>query len=132
MPNDVTHTTVVRTALGDAFRTQVGATNSKLKLYSGTKPASAQAALSSNTLIAIITGITLASAVSGVNTITASTADPGAVGGIATFFRWTTSADLVCLQGTVGVSGSDLNLNNTTIDALATVTLTNGSYTAAP
>jgi hypothetical protein len=131
MANAVTHTTVVRTALGDAFRTQVGATLSKLKIYDGTVPANAQASLSGNTLLSTITAITLGAGSSGVNTISASTADPSAVAaGTATFFRWTDNSNTVCLQGTVGTSGCDMNLNSTSIALAATVTLTSGTYTA--
>jgi hypothetical protein len=130
LANAITHTDAVRAALGDAFRTAVGATGSKLVIYSGTMPANAQAALSGNVAIATITGIALGASAAGVGTITASIADPSAVGGTASFFRWTNSAGTACLQGTVGTSGTDLVLNSVTIVATAVVTLSTGTYTA--
>lgn len=128
----VTHTTAVRTVLSDAVCAAAGAvgTNGKLIIYSGTPPANAQASLSSNIAIATITAVNFGAAASGVSTVTSSTADPAAVGGVATFFRLTTSGSTVVLQGAVATSGSDLNINNTTIAASANVSLTSGTYTA--
>lgn len=66
-------------------------------------------------------------------TLTASTADSNAVGGIASFYRRTKSdGTTVIEQGLCGTSGSDLNLNSLTIAAGANVSITSGSYTASP
>lgn len=127
----VTHVTTVRTSLADAFVAAIGA-NAKLKVYSGTPPANAQASLSGNTLIASITAITFGAAASGVSTITASTADTNAVGGVASFFRLTKSDDTVIAQGTVATSGGDATIASTTINAGAIVSLTGTNTYTAP
>lgn len=130
----VTHTTAVRVAIGDAFWGTSGqlGSSAKLKIYSGTAPANAQAALSGNTNIATITGISFGANSSGVSTITASTADSGAVGGTASFWRMTKSDDTTHSQGLCGTSGSDLNLNSLTIAAGANVSLTGTNTMTSP
>jgi hypothetical protein len=132
----ITHTTAVRTVLADAVVGASGqlATGGLLKLYNGTPPANAQAALSGNTLLSTITGIAFGAAASGVSTVSASTADSSAVGGSgASFFRLTKTDGTVILQGTAGTSGTDLILNSTTVAAGANVSLTGtNTYTASP
>ncbi len=119
----ITHTSAVRTVFGDTFVTAIGATNAKLKIYSGTPPANAQASLSGNTLLATIT--TIASGNSGGTvTFTGSSAEPSATAGTAAFFRMTTSADVVIIQGTVATSGGDATIASTTISTGNTVSLT--------
>lgn len=127
----ITHNTAARTSLADAFVAAIG-TNAKLKVYSGTPPANAAAALSGNTKIAEITGITFGAASSGVSTVTASTADSSAVGGVASFFRLTKSDDTVVAQGTVATSGGDCTIASTTINAGAIVSFTGTNTYTAP
>jgi hypothetical protein len=142
MANAVTHQNPLRKAVADLV---VGNTstadwnsgsNQKLVLYSGSMPANATAALSGNTACSTITSIvwTSPASSSGVATIASSSSDTNAVGGTVTFFRLyrTAASDPsdVILQGTVGTSGSDLNINSTVISAGATVTLSSGTYTA--
>jgi hypothetical protein len=135
MANAVTHATAVRTDLANLVignSTTWGAgPNQKLILYTGTMPANAAASLSGNTAASTITGISWGAASAGVTAIAGSTADTNAVGGAVTFFRLTKSdGTTVILQGTVGTSACDLNINNTTIPAGANVSLS-GTYTAA-
>lgn len=134
MANAITHTTAVRTVLADAVVGSAGAlgTGGKIVIYDGTPPANAQASLSSNVAGATITGVDFGAASAGVSTVSASVADGSAVGvTTATFFRLTTSANTVILQGTVGTTGCDLNLNSVTIAAGANVSLNaGGTYTA--
>lgn len=136
MANAITHTTAVRTVLADTVVGTSGQLGSgaKLKIYNGTMPTNAQTALSGNTLLATITGISFGAAASGVSTVSASTPDSAATGGTgASFFRLTTSGDIVVIQGTAGTSGVDLTLNSTTIAAGANVSLTGtNTYTASP
>jgi hypothetical protein len=130
----ITHKVAVRTVLADAVcNSSTGqlAANGKIIIYSGTPPANADAALSGNVAIATITGLNFGAAASGVSTVSSSTADPGAVGGTAAFFRITTTGGTVVLQGACATSASDLNLNSLTIAAGATVSLNaGGTYTA--
>jgi hypothetical protein len=131
----ITHTTAVRVVLGDTLWGTAGQLGSgaKLKLYNGTPPANAQAALSGNTLLATITGISFGANASGVSTITASTADAAATGGSgASFFRLTKSDDTVHSQGTIGTSAADFIINSTTVAAGANVSLTGTNTMTSP
>lgn len=126
-------TTAVKNARADAISTQVGS-NGKIRIYSGTVPADANAALSSNTLLAeLACSTTFAAGASGgvltVNTITQDTSADAT--GTATFFRVLKSDNTVILQGAVGTSGSELNLNTTSISAGAAVSITAFTLTEA-
>jgi threonine dehydrogenase-like Zn-dependent dehydrogenase len=84
-----------------------------VRIYSGTAPANADAALSGNTLLAQATlnATAFGAAASGVATATAITADSSAdATGTPTFFRLLTSGGTVVYQGTAGASGQELNL----------------------
>jgi hypothetical protein len=103
------------TALVDA-----GAGAGTLRIYDGTPPADADTALSGNTLLAQLTMSDPSAAAASGDDWTASsiTADSSAdATGTATFFRILDSNAVVVLQGTVGTSGADINLNSTSISA---------------
>lgn len=112
--------TTVRNAMLDAITAQAGA-SALVNIYSGTKPTNANTALSGNTLLASLTcGATFAAAASnGTLTLNAITQDSSAdATGTAVFFRVLKSdGTTVVWQGDVGTSGSDLNLNTTSIAA---------------
>lgn len=99
----------------------------KMKIYSGTPPANAAAALAGNTLLATL--VCAATPISGTSdTGTAGRATWAAIAsavavatGVATFFRTTTSADVVVDQGTVDTATADLILSTTSLAAGATV-----------
>jgi hypothetical protein len=63
-------------------------------------------------------------------TAAAISPDTSATGGTATWFRVTTSASGFVMDGDVGTSGSDLNLNNNVIPAGANVSVTSFVITA--
>lgn len=106
-----------------------------IKIYAGTVPASADAALGGATELCVISengaggGLEFeASAVGGVLSKASSQAWSGTntATGVATFFRFVTPTDTgaasiseVRVQGTVGVSAADLNLSNTSLVAAA-------------
>jgi len=117
--------TACRNAKLDAITTYVG-TSGLLRIYDGTPPASANAALSSNTLLATLplSSTFAAGAAAGVLTASAITADSSAdATGTATFFRILKSdATTVVCQGTVGTAGADLILNTTSIVITGAVT----------
>lgn len=104
-----------------------------LRIYDGTKPASADTAITTQTLLAELTfGSTSFSAASGATaTANAITADSSAnASGTATWFRVVKSdGTTVVFDGTVGTSGADLNLNSTSISAGASVSVTSFTYT---
>jgi hypothetical protein len=132
----ITHANIVRNAFADIIANIVPsltASNLILKLLSGTPPANAAAALAGNAVVAQITGVNFGTPSLGVTSVTSSVADTNAVGGTATFFRLYQSGGAdpanTMLQGNVG---TDLLINNATISAGSTVSLTSGSYTASP
>lgn len=103
-----------------------------LKMYSGTPPANVGAALSGNTLLAQLTcGSPFAPAASGgVLTANAISTESSADGtGTATFFRLTDSGGTAKIQGSIGTSGADLNLNTTSIVTGAAVSVTSATIT---
>jgi len=107
-----------------------------LRIYSGTPPANAEAALAGNTLLAQLTfgSPAFAAATGGTKTANAITADSNANGGAtATFWRGLTSGAAVIVQGTVGATGSgeSLELNSTAISAGASVSVTSLVVTEA-
>jgi len=108
--------------------------NLTLSLYNGSEPATcATAIIGSNTLCA--TGTFAASGMSAATgtlscgaTITLVGQAAAGAGTTVTFYRLFDNTGTVCVvQGTVGTSGNDMNLNNTNIANAQTVTIT--SYT---
>jgi hypothetical protein len=104
-----------------------------VRIYSGTAPANADAALSGNTLLANLAfGATaFGAAVNGVATANAITADSSAdADGTASFFRALESdGTTVVWQGTVGTSGAELNLSSLSIVAGGNVSVSSLTYT---
>jgi hypothetical protein len=96
-----------------------------LRIYSGTQPATADTALSGNTLLAELRfNATAAPAASGgLLTFNAITSDSSAdASGTATFFRALKSdGTTVVLDGSVGTSSANLVLSTTTITATQVV-----------
>lgn len=107
-----------RSTRADTFTTRAG-NGAKLRIFSGTQPANADTALSGNTQLAeLVAGTPFAgSASSGVLTANSITQDSAAdATGTATFFRlYQSDGVTVVCDGTVGTSGSDLNLTTTSI-----------------
>src|SRR4051794_38762197 len=126
------------TAAQNAAATAVGnlANSGTLKIYSGTIPASANTAISTQTVLASITLSTTAFGSAGSGQISLAgvpLSDPSAdAGGVASFFRVIGSdGTTVVFQGTVGQGTGELSLSNTTIVATGTVTVTGLTYTQA-
>lgn len=100
-----------------------------ISLYTGTQPANANTALSSNTLLAALTMVSGFGTDSN-GTLTLGTVSPNTAvaAGTATFFRITKSdGTTVVMDGSVSTSGADLNLNTTTIALNDTVAITSGT-----
>lgn len=109
-----------------------GAGAATLRIYDGTPPATADTALSGNTLLAQLTmsDPAFGAASNGVATASAITSDSSAdATGTASFFRILDSNAVVIIQGTVGTATADLVLNTTSIVAGATVSVTSLTYT---
>lgn len=107
--------------------------NGSLRIYSGTPPADADAALSGNTLLAELAfGATaFAAAVDGVATANAIAQDASAdATGTATFFRaLETGGSVVVFQGLAATSGAQLTLSSVSIIAGGPVSVTALTYT---
>lgn len=139
MANAPSITTAARNAAADAVVDLVdaGSQAGRLRIYSGTAPADANAALSSNTLLADLpmSDPAFGAASSGVATAASITSDTSAdATGTATFFRvgsWDGSTFTPVFQGEVGTSGSDLNLSSTSITAGGTVAVSSLTFTQA-
>jgi hypothetical protein len=132
MPKNLNFPTALRNAIADAITTFAGG-SCLLRIYSGTQPANANTALSGQTLLAELTcNATFApSASGGVLTLNAITNDSSAnATGTASFFRLLKSdATTVVMDGTVGATGSDLNINSTTITSGIAVGVTGATIT---
>jgi hypothetical protein len=117
------YSTAIRNARLDAVATAVGASG-LLRFYDGSRPATGGTA---TTLLAELTcNATFApSASGGTLTLNAITSDTAAnATGTATWFRVVTSGGTFCIDGNVGTSGSDLNMNTTSFVLNAAVAVT--------
>lgn len=126
-------TVASRNALLDSITASVGSAG-LLRIYTGARPATPATALSGNTLLAELTlGSPLAPAASGgVLTLNAITQDSAAdATGTATFFRiFQSNGTTAVIDGDVATSGSDLNLNTTSIVTGGPVQITSFTITA--
>ena len=129
MANNLKYSVSLKNAQQDAITTKLGA-SALLQIYSGAQPANPDTAITSQVLLATLTcNATFAPAASnGVLTLNAITSGAGTAGAgagtTATWFRMTTSGAVAHIDGTVGISGCDLNLNNTSIATGQTVSVT--------
>lgn len=110
-------------------------TSAIFNIYAGVQPADTSAATTAaNTIVAALafpsTNAFAAAAASAMsaNTITS---DSSAAGGTAAWFSLTKSTGLRVIDGSVGTSGADLNLNSLTITTGSTVSITAFTVTAA-
>lgn len=121
----IKYSTAARTAKMSALNSEIGA-SAKLRLYSGTRPASPAAAIT-GTLLAELTcnagGFGTASG--GQLTASAIASNAASGTGSASHFRlWKADGATAVIDGDVAVSGADLNLNNTSINTGQTVSVT--------
>lgn len=134
MASNLKYSAVLKNAQQNAITSTVGG-SAVLNIYNGTQPASPDTAITSQTLLVSLTcNATFAPAASGgvltLNSISSGTGTAGAgTGTAATWFRITTSGAVAHIDGTVGTSSSDLNLNNTNIAQGQTVSVTSWTIT---
>lgn len=103
-----------------------------IRIYSGSQPATPETAASGTILAELRFNATaFGAAASGVITANAITADSAADNtGTAGYYRALKSDGTTALwDGTVGTSGSDLNLNSVAIQANANVSISSLTYT---
>lgn len=121
--------TTLRDSRLDAIVTAIGASG-LVRIYDGSRPATGGAA---TTLLAELPLSATAGTVSGqVLTMSAITSDSSAnATGTASWFRVTTSGGTPVIDGNVGTSGSDLNLNTTSIVVAGSVAISSFTITEA-
>lgn len=116
------------------------ASSGKLRIYSGTQPADADAAIGGGTLLAELTmgatafgSATSTASTASVLTANAITQDSSAdATGTAAWFRlWQSNGTTPILDGTVGTSAADLIINSTAIQVGAVVSATSLTLTLA-
>jgi hypothetical protein len=126
-------TTANRNRAADAITAR--ANNGSLRIYGGTVPADANAALGGATLLAVLplSATAFAAAVNGVASANAITADTSAdATGTASFFRvFETDGTTTVFQGTVGTSGAELNVSSVSFVLGGNVSVTSLTYTQA-
>jgi hypothetical protein len=132
MPSNLKYSNGTRDAQQQGLITYAG-TGSIIRLYDGSQPANANTAIVSQTLLVSLTiagGFGTDS--NGTITLGAVTSGTAAASGTASFFRIVKSdGTTVVMDGSVGTSGSDLNLNTTTIASSQTVSITAGTIIRA-
>lgn len=134
MANNLDISAAAASAAADAVVDLIdaGAGAGKLRIYDGSKPAGPGTAVGAQVLLAELTfsDPAFGAASSGVATASAITADASAnATGTATWFRVLDSNNVAIFDGEVGTSGSDLNLNSTSIVSGAEVSVTSMTYT---
>lgn len=126
--------TSTRNAMLDAIAAAIdaGASGGTIKIYDGTQPANANAAISTQNLLATLTFSATAApgAASGTLTFSAITEDTAAdANGTATWARIADSDGATVFDCDVNTSGATINLNTTTIVAGGPVRITSGTLT---
>lgn len=122
-----------RNTMLDDIDTAIGASGF-LRIYDGTQPTDADTALGAQVKLAELplSATAFGAAAAGVMTANAITDDASAdAAGTASWFTLTTSAGVRVVDGSVGTSGADLNLNSVTISAGANVSVSALTITLA-
>lgn len=131
----ISMSTALRNARMDATTTILGA-SARLKIYDATGgvPANVNTALGSQVLLVDMpcSATFAAAAAAAVLTANAITTTNAAATGTAAFYRLTTSGGTAHVQGTVGTSGADINMNTLSFVsagpvAISSYTLTDGN-----
>lgn len=122
----VQYSTAVRNAMGDAWETAMG-TAIKISIWSGSQPANCAAASTGSKLaewtLASDWSAAAASGAKSLSSLPLSTT--GLAAGTAGYYRFFDSANTVCHeQGSVGTSGADMTIDNTSIAVGQTVQIT--------
>ena len=113
-----------------------GAAAGKVRIYSGTQPTDPDTAIGAQVLLAELTcsdpafGPAADGNPGGRATANAITADSSAdAAGTATWFRAVDSNNVAVIDGSVGTSGCDMNLNNNALTLGANVSISSWTFT---
>ena len=132
MASNLKYSNGTRNAQQQGLITYAGS-GSIIHIYQGTQPANANTAISGQTLLVSLT-ISGGFGTDSNGTLTLGTVSDGTAvaTGTAEFFRITKSDNsTVIMDGSVGVSGCDLNLNNTSIATTQVVGISSGTIIRA-
>lgn len=104
-----------------------------IRLYDGTQPANANTAIVSQTLlVSLPIAGSFGTDSNGTITLGTVTSGTAVASGTASFFRIVKSdGTTVVMDGSVGTSGADMNLNTTTIASSQTVSISAGTIIRA-
>lgn len=135
MTNVIGFAVATKNARANAIKTAIDSgTAGSIKFYTGTRPATADTALSGNTLLGTLTFTAPPSAPaasSGVLTFSAITTANAVATGTATFARIADSAGTTIFDCDVGTSGAVINLNTTAIVSGGPIVITSFTITEA-
>lgn len=133
MANNLKYSTALKNARLDAITSTVG-TSALLKIYDGSQPAGPNTSITTQVLLATLTcnaSAFAAGASAGVLTANAvSSANAGATG-TASWFRLATNGGTAVIDGTVGTTGTDAIIDNTSIVNGQSVSCTSITITSA-
>lgn len=132
MPSNLKYSNGTRDAQQQGLITYAGS-GCLIRLYQGTQPANANTAISTQTLLVSLT-ISGSFGTDSNGTLTLGSVTNGTAGasGNADFFRiFKSDGTTVVMDGSVGTSGADMNLNTTTISSGQTVSITAGTIIRA-
>lgn len=132
MPSNLKYSNGTRDAQQQGLITYAS-TGCLIRLYNGTQPANANTAISTQTLLVTLT-ISGAFGTDSNGTLTLGSVTNGTAvaSGNADFFRiFKSDGTTVVMDGSVGTSGADLNLNTTTVASGQTVSITAGTIIRA-
>lgn len=132
MPSNLKYSNGTRDAQQQGLITYAGS-GCLINLYQGTQPANANTAISTQTLLVSLT-VSGSFGTDSNGTLTLGSVTNGTAGasGNADFFRiFKSDGTTVVMDGSVGTSGADMNLNTTTISSGQTVSITAGTIIRA-
>lgn len=133
MALDLKYAVLLKNAKLNAISTYAGA-SAKLRIYSGTKPATADAAITGTMLVELVCNATAFAGAASGGVLTASAISNGtaAASGTASHYRlFQTNGTTAVLDGTVGTSASDLIVDNTSINSGQVVSISSFTITEA-
>lgn len=131
MASNLKYSNGTRDAQQQGLITYAG-TGAIIHLYDGTQPANANTAASGTLLVTMAISGSFGTDSNGTLTLGSVTSGTAVASGTAGYFRITKSDDTtVVMDGSVGTSGADMNLNTTTVASGQTVSITAGTIIRA-
>lgn len=132
MPSNLKYSNGTRNAQQQGLITYAGS-GCLINIYSGTQPANANTAISTQTLLVSlpVSGV-FGTDSNGTITLSAVTSASAVATGTASFFRiFKSNGTTVVMDGSVGTSSADMILNTTAIANTQTVTISSGTIIRA-